>query len=214
MSGCAIPAGATRLLRDAAARLFDVEPHLLPGRSRKKEIVRARDAAIWSMKMRWPDMSYPQIGKRFGGRDHSTIIHSKRKIDDARKKCPEMRRATDLLVTMPLGQQAAVPTDLLERLAEKAEEDRLRREKPSTEFYWRQKHIDAEIREYPDPKISKLRLQLCGEAGCPSLAVEEIEARREAVVRARKERETALLAQEQQRYGLRRQAKPLSEMVL
>ncbi|MBX7459536.1 helix-turn-helix domain-containing protein [Qipengyuania huizhouensis] len=194
--------------------MFDVEPHLLPGRSRKKEVVRARDAAIWSMKMRWPEMSYPQIGHRFGGRDHSTIIHSKKKIDDARKRCPEMRRATDLLVTMPLGKSTAVPADLLERLAKRAEEDRLRREKPSTEFKARQKQIDAEIREYADPKISTLKLQLRGEAGCPSLAAEEIETRRQAVIRERKAREAGLLAQEQQRYGLRRRAKPLSEMVL
>ena len=35
------------------------------------------------------DASLPEIGKDFGGKHHSTVIHSVRKIDDLRKQDPE-----------------------------------------------------------------------------------------------------------------------------
>jgi chromosomal replication initiator protein len=36
--------------------------------------------------------SLPEIGKEFGGKHHSTVIHSIRKIDDLRKQDPEFDR--------------------------------------------------------------------------------------------------------------------------
>lgn len=206
--------GATREIRDAAARMFGVDPALIPGRSRKKEVVRARHAGIWAIKTRWPNLSYPQIAMRFGGRDHSTIMGAMKRIEERRKTCDATLRATDLLVTMPLGRPPQVPQDLLDRLAEQAAEDRARREKPGTEFYRRERAINSEILAYPEPKVSLLKLGLAGEAGDPLRDAAEIERRREAVVRQRRARELALLEAERCRYGLPMRAKPLSEMVL
>jgi len=33
--------------------------------------------------------SLPEIGRSFGGKHHSTVIHSIKKVDDMRKKSPE-----------------------------------------------------------------------------------------------------------------------------
>jgi chromosomal replication initiator protein len=34
--------------------------------------------------------SYPAIGRKFGGRDHSTVIHAVRLIEDLRKRDADM----------------------------------------------------------------------------------------------------------------------------
>jgi hypothetical protein len=45
----------------------------------------ARREAIWRIKNE-TTLSYPQIGKKFGGRDHSTIIHALKKYEEAMAK--------------------------------------------------------------------------------------------------------------------------------
>lgn len=47
---------------------------------RQADIVRARQFAMWRAKNETL-RSYPEIGRRFGGRDHSTAIAAVRKID-------------------------------------------------------------------------------------------------------------------------------------
>jgi chromosomal replication initiator protein len=42
--------------------------------------------------------SLPEIGKDFGGKHHSTVIHSVRKIDDLRKQDPEFDRLINSFV--------------------------------------------------------------------------------------------------------------------
>ena len=46
------------------------------GPSRGHRIVKARDAAIRRIHDERPDFSYPHLGRVFGGRDHTTILHS------------------------------------------------------------------------------------------------------------------------------------------
>ena len=61
--------------------------------SRVRCIARPRQAAMWLCR-EMTTRSYPDIGKRFGGRDHTTAIHAKRKIDDL--------RSTDLTLQLDL----------------------------------------------------------------------------------------------------------------
>jgi chromosomal replication initiator protein len=37
-----------------------------------------------------PAFSYPEIGRKFGGRDHSTVIHAVRLIEDLRTRDADM----------------------------------------------------------------------------------------------------------------------------
>ncbi len=46
------------------------------GNRRYKELVQLRAQAIKKVAMLRPDMSLPQIGRAFGGKDHTSILHS------------------------------------------------------------------------------------------------------------------------------------------
>ncbi|EJX03402.1 protein containing Chromosomal replication initiator, DnaA [gut metagenome] len=47
----------------------------LTSKSRKQNIVQARQLAIFLIH-KYTDTSYSQIGRTFGGRDHSTVLYS------------------------------------------------------------------------------------------------------------------------------------------
>lgn len=51
----------------------------LSGRRRDRHLVALRDEAIRIVADARPDLSLPQLGRIFGGRDHTTILHSLRK---------------------------------------------------------------------------------------------------------------------------------------
>jgi chromosomal replication initiator protein len=44
--------------------------------------------------------SLPEIGRRFGGRDHSTVLHAVRKVDDQIRKDDKMAREVALLIRL------------------------------------------------------------------------------------------------------------------
>ena len=70
------------LIQKTVADYFDLKLTDLKSEKRLKNLVNARQIAIWICR----DMtksSYPDIGLKFGGKDHSTIIHSFKKIDKA-----------------------------------------------------------------------------------------------------------------------------------
>lgn len=70
------------LIQKSVVDYFDMKLVDLKSEKRLKNIVLARQIAIWLCR----DMtksSYPDIGLKFGGKDHSTIIHSFKKIDKA-----------------------------------------------------------------------------------------------------------------------------------
>ena len=56
----------------AAARISGVSPAMICGPARTPNVVRVRDALIWSAMMAL-GVSYSEIGRRLGNRDHSTI---------------------------------------------------------------------------------------------------------------------------------------------
>jgi chromosomal replication initiator protein len=68
------------MIIDAICRLFSVDKHDLFSSKRDKEISFARQMSFWLYKNKL-NLSYPHIGKIFGGRDHTTIMHGCKKID-------------------------------------------------------------------------------------------------------------------------------------
>ena len=54
-----------------------------------RAVVRPRQVAMYLAKVLTP-RSYPEIGRKFGGRDHSTVIHAVRLIEDLRKRDADM----------------------------------------------------------------------------------------------------------------------------
>ncbi len=70
---------------------------LSPKRSRN--IARPRQMAMWLSKT-LTQRSYPEIGKRFGNRDHTTVIHAVRKIDELKAQDSQIAEDAELLRRM------------------------------------------------------------------------------------------------------------------
>ncbi|MFO8098691.1 MAG: chromosomal replication initiator protein DnaA [Salinibacter sp.] len=66
---------------DEVAEFFRLSSDDLLSRSRKQAVAEARQIAMYLCR-ELTDESYAHIGSRFGGRDHSTVIHAHRKIDE------------------------------------------------------------------------------------------------------------------------------------
>lgn len=82
------------LIQKTVSEYFDLKLVELKSDKRLKNIVLARQIAIWLCR----DMtksSYPDIGLKFGGKDHSTIIHSFKKIDKALIDEPKLSKIID-----------------------------------------------------------------------------------------------------------------------
>ena len=61
------------------AEYFDLTPDELRSGSRSRPLVTARQMAMYLCR-ELTDLSLPKIGERFGGRDHSTVIHANAKV--------------------------------------------------------------------------------------------------------------------------------------
>ena len=77
------PASWQKITGRVALRLGVRQADLL-GPSRKQEHVFARQAAMYLCR-NGLGLSYPELGRLFGGRDHATVIHGIRKIQQLRK---------------------------------------------------------------------------------------------------------------------------------
>jgi chromosomal replication initiator protein len=69
----------TRLVQFAVARKFNVSVEDIIGTKRSREIVLPRQVAMY-LSRELTDSSLPCIGKAFGGKDHTTVLHSIDKI--------------------------------------------------------------------------------------------------------------------------------------
>ena len=67
------------LVMSAAAEYFALTPDELRSSSRTRPLVDARQMAMYLCR-ELTDLSLPKIGERFGGRDHSTVVHAANKI--------------------------------------------------------------------------------------------------------------------------------------
>ena len=58
---------------------YNIDEHSIYEKTRKKEVVKPRQVIMYLLR---EDMgvSYPSIGEKLGGRDHTTVIHSCEKI--------------------------------------------------------------------------------------------------------------------------------------
>lgn len=66
----------------SVAEFYNISLNDLVKRSRKKEVVRPRQVAMFLLREE-TKLSFPEIGQKLGGRDHSTVIHACEKIKGA-----------------------------------------------------------------------------------------------------------------------------------
>lgn len=69
-----------RQVQDVVCEYFGIHRDELLSKSRKAPVVFRRQMAMYLCRV-VPEKSYPEIGRRFGGMDHSTAINAVRKIE-------------------------------------------------------------------------------------------------------------------------------------
>ena len=78
-------------IQKAVAERFQVKQAQLKEKSNTKKVVYPRQVAMYLVK-ELTDASLPEIGRAFGGKHHTTVIHSINKIEQARHIDPELNR--------------------------------------------------------------------------------------------------------------------------
>lgn len=78
-------------IKKICAEHFKVKVSDLNSKSRTKSIVIARQAAMFFIKKHL-DKSYVDIGRNFGGRDHTTVMNALRRIEDQQHKNLDLKR--------------------------------------------------------------------------------------------------------------------------
>ncbi len=76
---------------------FDLKPVDLVSARRARAVARPRQIAMYLAK-RLTTRSLPEIGRKFGGRDHSTVIHAVRRIEELRDTDREVDGAVRVLM--------------------------------------------------------------------------------------------------------------------
>jgi len=91
------PTGITmETIQREVAAYFDVKLHDLKGPKRHRAIAHPRMVAMF-LARKLTNMSYPEIGSRFGGKDHSTVISAVRKIERLTTEDPTVRSVVGTL---------------------------------------------------------------------------------------------------------------------
>ena len=78
------------------AEHYNIRMSDMIGPKRQRSIARPRQVAMWLSKD-LTTRSLPDIGRRFGGRDHTTVMHGVRKIDELRKSDAQIAEDLELL---------------------------------------------------------------------------------------------------------------------
>jgi chromosomal replication initiation ATPase DnaA len=73
--------GEVERIQMAVCKHFDIALNDMKSARRTSYVVRPRQIAIYLAK-ELTGRSLPEIGKRFGGRDHTTVLHAVRRIKD------------------------------------------------------------------------------------------------------------------------------------
>jgi len=81
-------------IRETVARRWRVRPDALSSKRRTKDLTIPRQVAMYLIKETL-GISLARIGDVFGGRDHSTVIHSIRKVEEGMQRDPTFRRLVE-----------------------------------------------------------------------------------------------------------------------
>lgn len=79
--GSAIDRPTPDQIIEIIAILADIQPDAMKGYRRSRRIAWPRQVAMALVKQAVPKMSLPQIGRAFGGKDHTTVMHALKRTD-------------------------------------------------------------------------------------------------------------------------------------
>ena len=83
-------------IQKTVAESFKIDPEVMKGKVKKREIVIPRQVAMYFCK-RYTQLTLALIGENFGGRDHSTVIHALESVEDMMKTDPNFKATVDEL---------------------------------------------------------------------------------------------------------------------
>ncbi len=92
-----------QVILQATSETFGFSVEELCGPNRRRPLVTARQVSMYVFR-ELTDFSYPAIGREFGGRDHSTVMHAVDKIAGLMKERHQIyNQVTDLIVRIKSG---------------------------------------------------------------------------------------------------------------
>ncbi len=95
-----LPGGERRITVDeiqkVTAEHFGLKQSDLISQRRTRSVARPRQAAMWLAK-KLTTRSLPDIGRRFGDRDHTTVLHAVRRIEELRATDTQLARDLETL---------------------------------------------------------------------------------------------------------------------
>jgi chromosomal replication initiator protein len=92
-----------QVILEATSEEFGFSVDELCGPNRRRPLVTARQVSMYVFR-ELTDFSYPAIGREFGGRDHSTVMHAVEKIATLMKERQQIyTQVTDLIVRIKTG---------------------------------------------------------------------------------------------------------------
>src|SRR6185503_4393227 len=81
------------------AQYYEVAEKSIYEKTRKKEVVKPRQIIMYMLREEF-NVSYPSIGEKLGGRDHTTVIHSCEKIKEEVKSNTSLEQELDHIRTL------------------------------------------------------------------------------------------------------------------
>ena len=75
----------------AVAERYDLQPSQMKQKTNAREISRPRQVAMYLVK-ELTSASLPEIGRHFGGKHHTTVLHSIRKVEELRQSDPDLNK--------------------------------------------------------------------------------------------------------------------------
>jgi len=84
-------------IQKAVAERFDIKQSQLKEKSNTRQIVYPRQVAMYLVK-ELTNASLPEIGRAFGGKHHTTVMHSIKRIEQQRHTDPDLNRLLHNLI--------------------------------------------------------------------------------------------------------------------
>lgn len=85
------------MIQKTVAEHYALKQADLISERRARAVARPRQVAMWLAKQ-ITTRSLPDIGRRFGGRDHTTVLHAVRRIESLKAEDPAIARDVDVLL--------------------------------------------------------------------------------------------------------------------
>ena len=78
------------------ATAFNIRSSDIRGKRRTKNLIKPRHIAMYLVR-KHTNLSFPEIGREFGDRDHGSVLYGCNKITEALKQDPSLRQTLELI---------------------------------------------------------------------------------------------------------------------